>query len=288
MILVTGATGHLGKATLNFLVQQTNLQNVVAFVRDTAKATDLAAKGIALRVGDFNDKNSLVAAFAGVETLFLVSSSDLNDRLQQHLNAIEAAKTAGVKRIVYTSFYHDANSPKSLDFIAASHVATEEAIVASGLDYTILRNTLYADVLPMFIGENVIQTGAVFLPAGNGRVAYATREDMAEASAKVLLQDTHSRKTYLFTSDTLYSTQDVADILSDLSGKKIAYISPTQDVYQAELSKLGVPAPIIGMVCGFGQAISDGAFDGTSDVLASLLGRKPTDLRTYLKAAYQL
>ncbi|WP_278035741.1 NmrA family NAD(P)-binding protein [Flavobacterium nitratireducens] len=165
-ILVTGATGNFGKATIDFLLNKGIAPaNISALVRNESKAVDLAAKGIQLRIGDYDNYESLVAAFQGIEKLVLVSGTDLANRSSQQLNAVKAAKEAGVKHILYTSFERKNETETSpIAFLAQSHIDTDNAIKASGINYTIFRNNLYLDVVPMFLGEKVLEQGIFFLP----------------------------------------------------------------------------------------------------------------------------
>lgn len=286
MILITGATGHLGKAVINFLLQKgTPANEIIALVRDEAKATDLKEKGITLRKGDYHNYASLAAAFKGVDKLLLVSSGDFNDRSGQHINVVNAAKEAGVKHILYTSVQSKEDKPSAIPFVVQSHFDTENAMKNSGIPYTILRHTLYADVLPMFLGEKVAETG-VFIPAGNGKAPFATRLDMAEAAAAVLTTKGHENKVYPITSTSVYSFKDIAVTLSELAGKNIPYIDADPEQYKEALTQAGVPQEYIGMMGGFAEAIRQGEFDEASEDLEKLLGRKPASLKEFLKTVY--
>ncbi len=287
MILVTGATGHLGKATAQYLLQKTASSNIAVLVRDVAKAADVAAQGVDVREGDYNDVASLVKAFTGIDKLFFVSGNDVQHRLGQQANVVAAAKTAGVKHIVYTSFQRKNETETSpIFFIAKSHLNTEALLKDSGITYTILKHGLYMDILPMFIGDKVLETGTIFQPAGTGRAAFTLRADMAEAAANILITSGHDNKSYDISGGTPYSYQEVADGISEITGKKIAYVSPTQEVFHQELSKAGVPSEYIGMFGAFNEAIKQGEFDMEDTTLEKLLGRKSTPLKDYLKTVY--
>ena len=170
-ILVTGATGGLGKVVVETLLQTVRPDQLSVLARDPAKAADLQAQGVAVKQGDYSDYASLTAAFAGIDKLFLVSGNDLPNRVPQHTNVINAAKEAGVKHVVYTSFQRKTEDGSSAAaFIAEGHLATEKLLEASGLTYTILKNALYLEVLPLFMGP-VLDTGTLYLPAGEGRCA---------------------------------------------------------------------------------------------------------------------
>lgn len=287
MILVTGATGNLGKATIDFLLKKGAApESIIALVRDAAKAADLAASGVTVKIGDYNDYASLVAAFAGVDKLLLVSGNDIENRSKQQIDVVNAAKEAGVKHILYTSFERKNETATSpIAIIAGSHLATEKAIIESGLKYTLFRNNLYFDVLPMFLGEHVLETG-IFFPAGDGKTAFALRNDMAEAIANVLLSEGHEDKNYYISNTENISIADVAAALSELSGKTIAYNSPSQEVYTETLTNAGVPTEYIQLFAGFAEGIKQGEFATDKTDLEALLGRKPTSINTFLAQVY--
>jgi NAD(P)H dehydrogenase (quinone) len=287
MILVTGATGHFGKATISYLLKKgIPAGSIAALVRDEAKATELKEKGIIIRKGDYGDYSSLVKAFSGVDKLLLVSATDIANRLKQQENAVKAAKEAGVKFIAYTSFERKNETDSSpIAFVAHSHISTEEFIKASGIPYTILRNNIYMDVLPMFLGEKVLETG-VYWPAGTTKSAFVLREEMAEAAATVLTGEGHENKTYRISNTANVSFDDVAAILSNISGKTVPYINPSPEEYKAALSAAKVPAEYIGMFAGFAEAIKQGEFESSATDLEKLLGRKPATLEQYLREVY--
>jgi NAD(P)H dehydrogenase (quinone) len=287
MILVTGATGHYGKATIDFLLKKgKSPNNISALVRDEAKATDLKNKGINLKIGDYENYSSLVAAFQGIDKLLLVSSNDILNRGQQQINAVNAAKEAGVKHILYTSFERKNETDSSpIVFVAKSHIDTEKHIKASGIPYTIFRNNLYMDFIPVFIGENVLETG-VYFPAGETKSAFALRNDMAEAAANILTGEGHENKTYSFSNTENVSFRDVANTISELSGKTIPYTSPGGEIYIDTLSKAGVPKDYVGMFAGFGEAIKQGEFNNLKTDLENLLGRKPVSVKEFLAEVY--
>ncbi len=286
-ILVTGATGNFGKATIDFLLKKgIEAKNISALVRDEVKASDLAEKGIQIEVGDYDNYESLVAAFQGVEKLVLVSGTDLANRSAQQLNVVKAAKEAGVKHIVYTSFERKNETETSpIAFLAQSHIDTDNAIKASGLTYTILRNNLYLEVLPMFLGDKVLESG-VFFPAGEGQAAYVSRNDLAEATATILTTDGHENQEYATSNIENYSMNDIAVTLSTITNKEVAYLNPNVEDYQAALTNAGVPAEYIGMFVGFAEAIKQGEFQSENSDLEKLLSRKPSTLTDFLKEVY--
>tara|TARA_R110000868_G_scaffold326301_1_gene587268 strand:+ start:60 stop:938 length:879 start_codon:yes stop_codon:yes gene_type:complete len=286
-ILVTGATGNFGKTTIDFLLKKGIAPyNISALVRDEAKAADLKAKGIILKIGDYDNYESLLAAFQGIDKLLLVSGTDLANRTKQQLDAVKAAKEAGVKHILYTSFERKNESESSpIAFLAKSHIDTDTAIKASGMKYTIFRNNLYLDVLPMFLGEKVLEKG-IYFPAGETAAGYASRDDLAEAVATVLITKGHENKEYKMNNVGNYSMQEIADTLSTVTNSKVNYTSPASKDYEAVLTQAGVPAEYIGMFVGFAEAIKQGEFQAESSDLEKLLGRKPITLEVFLKQVY--
>jgi len=286
--LITGATGGLGQAVVENLLQTVPADQVAVLVRDPAKATNLRAQGVTIRQGNYDDYASLVQAFAGTEKLFLVSGNDVANRVPQHTNAVNAAKEAGVKHVVYTSFQRRTEDGSSAAaFIAEAHLATEKLLKESGLTYTFLRNALYYEVLPLFMGP-VLESGTIYLPASEGRSAYASRADLGAAGAAVLAGQGHENKSYDLATSESYSFHDVAHLLSELSGQDIRYVSPTAEEFGTQLAGAGVPAGAIHLTAGFSVAIGQGEFDFPSTDLEKLLGHAPLSLREFLKVHYKL
>lgn len=289
MILITGATGHFGKAVIEFLLQKgVSASNISALVRDKAKAEALIAKGITIKVGDYDDYSSLMKAFKSVDQLLLVSGSDLAKRGKQHENVVKAAVEAGVNHIYYTSIdrKNDNTEASPIKLVMETHLNTERMIKSSGMVYTFLRNNIYADMIPLFLGEQVANTG-VFFPAGEGKVAFATRENMAEATAAVLATESHQNKQYVFSNTESVSFGDIANMLSEILGTKIQYANPTAEAFTTALSSAGVPAEIIQMSVEWAEAFRQGEFSRTSNDLERLLGRKPTTVTEYLQTVYR-
>lgn len=286
MILITGATGNLGKATVEFLSKKIPSESIAVLVRDENKASDLKALGVDVRTGDYHDKDSLVKAFEGVEKLLLISSNDFNDRLGQQKNAVDAAKEAGVKHILYTGVSMQNFEYSALKQIMGDHFDTEKHILESGLTYTFLRDNLYADVLPMFIGEHVFETGIHF-PAGEGKVPFSLRIEMAEAFANVLSSEGHENKIYEISNSESYSFQDVANALSAHTGKTVAYHTVSADEFAKALSGAGVLEAMIGFSLAFATGAKDGDFDIPNNHLEQLLGRKPSSLDEAIREIYQ-
>ncbi|SEM58659.1 NAD(P)H dehydrogenase (quinone) [Chitinophaga rupis] len=286
MILVTGANGHFGKATVEFLLQKgIPAASIGALVREEAKGAALKARGVTILTGDYNNYASLVSAFAGAEKVLLVSGTELEQRSAQQENVVNAAKAAGVQHLVYTSVERRTDSENSpLSIILSSHFHTEKVIKASGIPYTMLRNNIYLDMLPMFLGQTVLEKG-VFFPAGDGAAGFALRSDMAEAAANILAGTGHENKDYHISGPAL-SFGRIAEILSDISGKKVPYNSPDGETYIKTVVEAGVPALYAGFFAGFGEAIRQGELYPDHTDLPALLGRTPTGAEQYFRQVY--
>lgn len=287
-LLITGATGHFGKAAIDFLLQKGIAANKIsALARSVEKAQDLKAKGINVIIGNYDDYDSLVAAFKDIDKLLFVSSSNIANRVAQQENVVKAARESGVKHVIYTSFERKNETATSpIAFVAEAHLKTEKWLKESGLTYSILKNNLYADFIPVFIGDKILETGVVYLPAGEGKAGVAIRAEMAEAAANILTSTGHENKIYDITNTETYSYGDIAKYISEITGKKINYVSPSVDEYIKTLTDAGVPQEYSGMFSGFALAQAQGEFDITSTDLEKLLGRKPTSLKEYLKSVY--
>lgn len=286
MILVTGATGHLGTIVVEYLLKQTNADNIITLARSEEKAKALKDKGVKVRIGDFDDAASLDRAMQGIEKVLLISTADPN-RLQQHKNVVDAAKKAGVRHIAYTGVSMKDFSKSAIIGLMESHFQTEDYIRNSGLTFTFLRNTLYTDVIPLYVGQQVFETG-IYYPAGTGTVPFALRKEMGEATANVLLQEGHENKTYHITGNELYSFADIASELSALSGKTVTYTDANTTEYADQLKQHGVADFLVFLLGGFGTDIKNKQFEIVSNDLESLLGRKPASLKEGLKAIYNL
>jgi NAD(P)H dehydrogenase (quinone) len=286
MILVTGASGQLGRAVLQTLVEQRGPHNLAALVRDATKAADLQAQGISIRVGNYADPASLARAMQGVTKVLLISGGGEDDALQQHYNVVDAARQAGVQCLAYTG--RALKDPNTLtNELMKRHFQTEDYIKASGLPYVFFRNVLYLDALPQFLGPHVLTTG-IHLPAGAGKVAYALRSEMGEAIANVLLASGCDNRIYSFTGSEAYSFYDVAAALSTLSGKPVAYTPLETADFESQLQARGVPAFRIPLIVGFMTDIRNGQEEVVSSDLAQVLGRQPKSLPDGLKGLFNL
>ena len=286
MLAITGATGQLGQATIHALLPKMAPQDIVAVARDPQKASALTALGVQVRPGDYNDPASLVAGFQGVDTVLLISTSELAHdlRVQQHRHAIDAAKQVGVRHVLYTSVVNPARDSK---FGASpSHLATEEYLRASGLVYTVFRNTLYLEVLPMLLGAEVLTSGQIHFAAGAGKVSYALRDDIAQALAQVLTTPGHEGQVYDIAPGPAHSFDQVAATLSEVSGLPVQYVPVSGEDMAAGMRQNQVPEPFVALLGGMAAAMRDNELNVISPLLEQLLGRQPTDLETYLRTQY--
>jgi NAD(P)H dehydrogenase (quinone) len=288
MILVTGATGHLGTAVIKNLLKKTSANQIAAFVRDETKASALKEQGVDIRVGSYDDRASLDRAMQGIEKVLLIAGTneDEDSRLQQHQNVVDAAKQAGVQCIAYTS--RNLKDPNTLvNKLMVGHFQTEDYIKASGLNYALFRNALYMDTIPLFVGEKVLDTG-INLPTGDGRVSFALRSEMGEAIANALLESGGDNHIYQLTGSESYTFNDVAATLTDLSGKKVGYTPAEKSVFEAQMTERGTPSAVVQKIVGFLTDIKNGQEAEVSPDLENLLGRKPASLKAGLKVLFDL
>jgi NAD(P)H dehydrogenase (quinone) len=286
MILVTGATGHLGSTAVSQLLKNTSANNIVAFARDENRVNHLRGKGIEVRFGTYDNISSLDSAMHGIDKVLLISGNGPN-RLQQHKNVVTAAKKAGIKHITYTSIALKDMETAASRSLMEDLSQTEDYIKESGLTYTMLRNSLYIDGIPLFAGERVFETG-IYLPSGNGKVPFALRREMGEAAANVLLQNGHENQTYEITGSDLYSYEDVANELSALSGRTVNYADADPMIFLTRLKAFGLPEMAVLVVTGFSADIKNHQFEILTKDLEKLLGRKPSSLKEGLKEVYDL
>jgi NAD(P)H dehydrogenase (quinone) len=291
MILVTGATGQFGAKAIDHLLKKgIDPGEIGALVRDPAKSEDLESKGIEVRAGDYTDYNLLVNAFKGVEKLLLVSSNDkqaIENRTAHHINVIKAAKEAKVRHLIYTSFTRKPGFEGSaIAGFQQSHVQSEAFLKESGIEYTILQNGIYLEMIPIFTGDKVAETGVILFPAAEGRASYVLREELAEAAAHILTTEGHENKTYQLTNSPSASFYDIAGAISRAIGKNVAYQSPPIKEYESTLKQFGVPELYIGMFTMWASALSEGTLYGEDDTLARFLGRKPTTVEQFIEHLY--
>lgn len=276
-IAITGASGQLGRLVIERLRAKLPASDIVALVRTPAKATDL---GVEVREADYTRPGTLDQALAGVDTLLMISGSEVGQRVAQHRNVIDAAQQAGVKRVVYTSLLHGERSPLSL---APEHVETEAMLNASGLSVTLLRNGWYTENYTASVGA-AVANGAFIGSAGQGRIASAARADFADAAVAVLTTAGHEGKTYELAGDTAYTLAELAAEISRQAGKDIPYLDLPQADHAAALAAAGVPAPWPEALASFDVAAAQGALFDEGRALSKLIGRPTTPLKDSVAA----
>ncbi|MFG1955815.1 SDR family oxidoreductase [Micromonospora sp. NPDC048830] len=279
-IVVTGATGHLGRLIVSALLRRgVPAGEIVALARDTGRLADLAGRGIVVRQADYNDPESLRAAFAGADKLMFVSGSEVGQRALQHRNVIAAAREAGVGLVVYTSI---TRADTSSMILAREHLETERELAASGLPYVILRNSWYLEnytgQLPTYLEHGV--AGA----AGEGRVSAATRADYAEAAAAVLTGAGEPNRVYELGGEP-FTLAELAAELSRQTGREIGYVDLPVEKYAEVLVGAGVPEPFAAVLADSDRGIAQGELHVQGDDLATLIGQRPTTLAEALRAA---
>ena len=275
---ITGATGQLGRLVVQKLKARVPASELVALVRNPRKAGDL---GIAVREADYERPETLTSALKGVDTLLLISASEIGKRLAQHRNVIKAAKQAGVKRIVYTSLLHADTSPLDL---ASEHLPTENEIKASGIPYTILRNGWYTENYTGSVG-GALAGGAFMGSAGQGKISSASRADFADAAVEAVVGKGHEGKTYELAGDRSWTLGDLAAEISRQSGKNIPYRDLPEAEYAKALAGFGLPAALAGTIAGWDTAASKGALFDESRQLSTLIGHPTTPMSDTVREA---
>jgi NAD(P)H dehydrogenase (quinone) len=281
MIVVTGATGHLGRLVIAALLKKVPASSIAAAVRNVEKAKDIAALGVHVRCADYNQPPAWDAALKGADKVLLISSSEVGQRLKQHRAVIDAAKRAGVKLLAYTSVLR---ADTSLLGLAAEHKETEALIRASAVPFTLLRHGWYTENYTAGI-PGALAHGAVYGCAGEGRIASAARADYAEAAAAVLTGQNQAGRVYELAGDTAYTLAELAAEISRRSGKKIGYVDLPEAEYKNVLVKAGFPDAVAAMLADSDTGISKGALFDDGHQLSKLIGRPTTSLAAAVAAA---
>ncbi len=281
MIVVTGATGKLGHHVIHSLLEKVPATEVIAAVRDSSKAQDLAGLGVQTRHGDYSEPATLAAAFAGAEKLLLISSNDVENRMPQHKAAVDAAKKAGIRLIAYTSIL---NADTNEMHLAADHKATEAYIRASGISYVFLRNGWYLENWTEALAP-ALAHGAILGAAGKARFSAATRKDYAEAAAAVLTGNGHENKVYELAGDTSFHTTELAAEVAKQSGKPVVYQDLPEKAYAEALIGFGLPAPIATMLANSDCEAGKGSLESESKDLSNLIGHPTTPLSEAVREA---
>ncbi|RXK53771.1 SDR family oxidoreductase [Oleiharenicola lentus] len=281
MIALTAATGQLGRLVVTQLLEQIPANQIVAVVRNPAKAADLAARGVNVRRAGYTDATALEQALVGVDRLLLISSSEIGQRTAQHQNVVAAAKRAGVKLLTYTSLLHADESPLDL---ASEHVATEQAIKASGLPHIILRNGWYTENYTASVSP-AVANGAFLGSAGDGRISLAARADYAAAAVAALTGQAETGRTYELAGDTAVTLAELAAEISRQTGKTFPYRNLPVAEYAAILLKIGLPPALAHGLAHWDDEAARGALFDDGRELSRLIGRPTTPLAESVRQA---
>jgi NAD(P)H dehydrogenase (quinone) len=285
MIVITGGTGRFGSEVVEQLLRRVPAEQIGVSVREPGRAAGLAERGVRVRRGDFTDPASLAEAFEGATQVLVVSMDQLGEAaVAGHVAAIEAARDAGAKRVLYTS--HQAAAEDSLFAAAPDHAATERHLAAAGMAGTALRNGFYAGTVPMLLGP-ALETGELVAPA-DGPVSWTARADLAEAAAVILAgEDRFDGPTPPLTAPVALDLEAVAAILTEVTGRTIRRVVAADDEWAASLTGHGVPAEQAELLLGMFRAARRGEFAATAPDLEELLGRPATSLRAILEEHYE-
>lgn len=279
MLAITGATGQLGQHVIESLLKTVPASQIVAIVRNPAKATALSQQGITVRQADYSNEAAFTTALQGIDKLLLISSSEVGQRAPQHRNVINAAKAAHVKFIAYTSLLHADTSPLGL---ADEHVATEQMLAESGIAYALLRNGWYTENY-LASAPAALEHGVFIGAADEGKIASATRADYAAAAARVISEDGHAGKTYELAGDAGWTLSQLAAELAKQSGKKVVYQNLSEADFAAALKGVGLPAGLADMLADSDTGASKGGLFDDSHTLSKLIGRPTTSLADSVK-----
>lgn len=278
-IAVTAATGQLGSLVVNSLLERVPANEIVAIVRDAAKAQPLADRGIDIRVANYDDSDALNKALAGVDRVLLISGNEMGKRFEQHKNVIDAAVAQSVSRIVYTSAPY---ADRSTLPVAPEHLQTEQYLATTDVEQSLLRNGWYNENYASTL-DSAAATGSVLTSAGAGKVASAARADFAEAAAVVLTSE-NVESVYELSGDTAWTQDELAATVAEIIGKPVAAAQVTAERQAEILASAGLDAGLIGFLVGIDASISKGELAHTNGVLSGLIGRPTTPLATSLRA----
>jgi len=280
MIVITGATGQLGRLVITSLLKTIPASNIVAAVRNLDKAKDLADLGVQVRHADYSQPESWDTALAGASKVLLISSNEIGQRFAQHRTVIDAAKRANVKLLAYTSLLHADTSPLGL---AAEHLSTEQYLANSGVPFVLLRHGWYTENYTSSLAQSVAH-GTLYGSAADGKIASASRADYAEADATVLTTENQAGKVYELAGDSAYTLTELAAEVSQQTEKVINYINLPEQEYQALLLKVGLPDAFAQLIADSDTGASKGALYHDSRQLSQLIGRATTPLKVTIAA----
>ena len=281
MIVVTGATGQLGRLVIDNLLRTVSPAKIVAAVRDPAKASEFAARGVQVRRADYTQPESLQQAFVGAEKLLLISSNAIGQRAAQHRAVVDAAVRSGVKLVAYTSVLHADTSPLGL---SKEHKETEAMLKASGLPHVLLRNGWYTENYAASVPA-ALEHGAMLGCAGDGLISSAARADYAAAAAAVMVAANQAGRVYELAGDTSYTLTEFAAEIARQSGRAVIYKNLPQREYEAALVGFGLPAAVADLLANSDTGASKGGLFDDGRQLSSLIGRPTTPMADTVAAA---
>lgn len=284
MILIGGATGHLGKEVMAQLLRGGAKARLAVLARDAQKAKAYSDQGIEVRIADFDRPETLQGAFSGIDRFLFISTMS-SDRAVQQLRVIDAASASGVKHVIYTGLAIRDILTSGVRDLMNSHFETEDRIRKSGMAWTFLRNTMYAEAIPQIAGPEALSKG-IFLSGGAGRVPYALRAEMGEAAANLLLQEGHTGKIYNITGSGMWGYAEIAESLPCITKHALDYRDIHEDALRERLRAAGMPDFPIWLTLGTLRDIKARQYEIVSDDLATLLGRTPKSLDEMLKVVF--
>lgn len=285
-LLVTGASGQLGRSVINHLLETFKVPatQIIATTRTPANLADLSARGVVVRAADFNDPASLANSFAGADRVLVISTNELEvqgKRREQQLAAVTAASKAGVAHLLYTSMPNP--EPGSPVHFAPDHYDTEQAIKASGIPYTIFRNGWYDENLFMATPQ-ILASGQWYTSAGEGRISYGTRDDLAAAIAAGLASGTNESTTYTLTGPKAYTAAEVAALVTEVTGKPIQVVQLSDEALTEGMKAAGLPENFAKLLVSFDATTRGGGLGMVTDSVEKLSGRKSVSLKQFLEA----
>lgn len=282
-IAVTAASGNLGPLVVDELLKRgVRPSQIVAVVRDPSKVNALAVQGVTIRLGNYDNPPSLIAAFEGVDRVLVISGSELGRRVQQHANAIDAARDAGVSLVAYTSILRAGEA--TVNPLLEEHVGTEQYLESSGLPFVMLRHGFYTENY-VAQARQALASGELVTSAGEGRTASASRRDFAAAAAEVLTSPGHEGRRYALAGDTGWTMHDLAEVVGRVESQQVHVRQVDAALHLETLLGTGVPEPFAKVMVAIDQAVLAGELDTAGDDLARLAGRPTTPLDEGLPAA---
>jgi NAD(P)H dehydrogenase (quinone) len=281
-VMVTGASGRLGRLVADDLIERVPASDIVLITRHPDALGDMADRGVTVRYGDFDDPDSLPDAFAGGDRALIISTLAVGRRTAQHRAAIQAARAAGVRHLVYTSFPNP-RPDHPVGAVATEHGETEALLHGSGLEWTVLRNGTYAEmqVPPATLA---VAGGKLYTNAGDGLLVPVSRHDCAAAAAVVLTSDGHVGMTYDITGPEAFSQQQLAEVFSEVSGRQVQVVQMGDRMLTWGLTRNGAPKPVARAIVAFGKAIREGYYAVLDPAVAQITGQEPRTLRDVLIA----